>query len=313
MVRFSIIITNYNGLSFIKDCLDSLENQIFKDFEVIFVDNNSIDNSVNFVKEHYSNVIFILNSINRGYGGGCNDGAKASKGDYLFFLNTDTTLLPDCLLNLDEGIHLFPDYGMYAPKMIYPNGKINSTGLCISLSGAAWDRGLGEKDIGQYDKPDEIFGPCGGAAVFKREPFLEINGFDESFFLFMEDVDIIIRMQSAGWKCRFLPHSTVVHHHGGITGVGSDFSVYYGNRNIIWNTFKNYPDYLILLAFFFIFVRNLGSILYYGIKGRGRVVLRAKWDAIKGLPPIIRRKYSEKKRFNSFSWMKYMKIIAYRL
>lgn len=84
MVRFSIIITNYNGLSFIKDCLDSLENQIFKDFEVIFVDNNSIDNSVNFVKEHYSNVIFILNSINRGYGGGCNDGAKASKGDYLF-------------------------------------------------------------------------------------------------------------------------------------------------------------------------------------------------------------------------------------
>lgn len=94
--------------------------------------------------------------------------------EIIFFLNTDTTLLPDCLLNLDEGIHLFPDYGMYAPKMIYPNGKINSTGLCISLSGAAWDRGLGEKDIGQYDKPDEIFGPCGGAAVFKREPFWKL-------------------------------------------------------------------------------------------------------------------------------------------
>lgn len=290
MVRFSIIIPNYNGISYLRPCIDSIQAQGYQDVEVILVDNASQDESVEFVRQWYPSVHVVSNSHNRGYAGGCNDGAREATGDFLLFLNTDTVLTSTFLLQLLAAIDTYPTYGMFAPKMVYPDGRINSTGICVSLSGAAWDRGMGEKDTGQYDTSEDVLGPCGGAALFRREAFFDAGGFDDDFFLYMEDVDLVLRAQLAGWKCRYVPDAVVFHHHGGTAGVGSDVAVYYGNRNILWYPLKIYPVWLLILALPWIIGRTIGVVGYYAIHGKGQVALRAKWDGMKGVFRMIRKR-----------------------
>lgn len=290
MVRFSIIIPNYNGTLYLGPCIDSIHAQDCQDYEIILVDNASHDESVLFIKNSYPDVILVLNIQNRGYAGGCNDGVRIASGEFFLFLNTDTVLEKEFLTKMNDAIDRYPQYGMYAPKMVYPDGRINSTGICISLSGAAWDRGMGEEDNGQYDFSEEILGPCGGAAVFRREAFLDAGGFDDDFFLFMEDVDLVVRAQLAGWRCRYIPEAVVNHHHGGTTGVGSDVSIYYGNRNILWYPLKDYPFWLLIFALPWIIGRTIGVVGYYALKGKGRIALKAKWDGILGIYQMIKKR-----------------------
>ena len=290
MVTFSIIIPNYNGITFLGPCIDSILAQEFQDFEIILIDNASKDRSVSFVRVTYPDVQIIMNHQNRGYAGGCNDGARAAKGDLFLFLNTDTTLHSLFLKKLHEGITQYPDYGMYAPKMVYPDGRINSTGICFSLSGAAWDRGMGEKDTGQYNQSEDILGPCGGAALFRREAFSDAGGFDDDFFLYMEDVDLVFRAQCAGWKCRYIPEAVVFHHHGGTAGVDSDITIYYGNRNILWYPIKDFPLWFLLLSMPWIIGRTIGIIVYYTFHGKGKIAIQSKWDALIGLLLMVKKR-----------------------
>jgi len=291
MVRFSIIIPNYNGISYLGPCIDSILAQVFQDYEIILVDNASQDESVSLIRNSYPDVILVEHAENRGYAGGCNDGVRIANGDFFLFLNTDTVLSKEFLIRMSDAIDRYPQYGMYSPKIVCPDGRINSTGICISLSGAAWDRGMGEADQGQYDHSEDILGPCGGAALFKREAFFDAGGFDDDFFLFMEDVDLVIRTQLAGWKCRYIPEAVVYHHHGGTTGVGSDISIYYGNRNILWYPVKDFPFWLLIFATPWIIGRTIGVVGYYTLKGKGRIALKAKWDGFFGLLKIIRERY----------------------
>jgi GT2 family glycosyltransferase len=176
--------------------------------------------------------------------------------------------------------------------MILPDGRINSTGICISRSGAAWDRGMFQKDTGQFDEPGEVFGPCGGAALYRKKMFEDIGLFDEDFFLYMEDVDIAFRGRLAGWTCRYIPSARVVHQQGGTAGYGSDLSVYYGNRNLLWYVAKDFPDGLLLKYLPWIVGRNLAVLLYYGTRGQGMVALRAKVDGIAGIGRMVRKRCS---------------------
>jgi hypothetical protein len=189
-------------------------------------------------------------------------------------------------MNGDESV------GMCAPKMLFPDGRINSTGICISRSGAAWDRGMFEEDRSQYDTPEGIIGPCAGAALYRKTMLQEIGLFDEDFFLYMEDVDLAFRACLAGWKCSFVPEAIVYHYHGGTAGFMSDLSVYFGNRNILWWPVKNYPLLILLVSFPWIIARTIVVIPYYTFKGKGKVILKAKIDGIAGIPRMWRkRKY----------------------
>lgn len=302
----SIIITNYNGEKFLSKCLRAIFDQTYKNFEVILVDNNSSDGSISLVRKEFPDVIIIRNLVNRGYAGGCNDGARKSRGDFLLFLNTDTIAEPDFLEILNKSSELYPNYGMYASKMIYPDGRINSTGICISLSGAAWDRGMGEKNLGQYNQIEEIFGPCGGAALYRRDIFEKLGGYDEDFFLYMEDVDLACRIQLSGFRCLYLPDAKIYHYHGGTAGVESDITIYYGNRNIIWYPIKDFPFVLLLISLFWMSGRTVGTLFYYSYKGRGKIAYKSKKDALLGILMILRKRRNQKipiipsKRFSKF-------------
>jgi len=292
----SVIIVNFNGKRFLQDCLSSLFRQTHSPFEVILVDNASHDGSVEFVRDHFPQVRILVEKVNLGFAGGSNAGIREAHGEFILTLNNDTITDPCFIENLVRPMTSDSHLGMCASKMVFPNGRINSTGICISRSGAAWDRGGGEPDDGQYEEEDEVLGPCAGAALYRRTMLDEIGFFDEDFFLFMEDVDLAFRARLAGWKCMYVPTARVVHVHGGTAGYMSEISVYYGNRNLIWYVIKNFPSMTLLFSLPWIIGRNCGVIPYYVLSGKGFTIIRAKSDALKGLPHMIRKRRSVQKK-----------------
>jgi hypothetical protein len=286
----SVVIVNFNGLRFLESCLSSLTAQLYKNFEIIFVDNNSSDGSADYVREHYPSVTLIETGKNLGFAGGTNAGIRAARGDCILTLNNDTITDPHFIENLVRPMATDPRLGMCASKMLFPDGRINSTGICISRSGAAWDRGIFEQDSGQYETEEEVFGPCAGAALYRRAMLDETGLFDEDFFIFMEDVDLAFRARLAGWKCMYVPTARVTHFMSGTIGKDSDNSVYYGNRNLLWNVIKNFPKRTLMICLPWIIGRSCADIPYYILKGKGRVILKAKVSAIAGIFRMMRKR-----------------------
>jgi GT2 family glycosyltransferase len=291
----SIIIVNFNGLRFLEPCLTSVTRQSYKKFEIIFVDNGSSDGSAGFIREHYPSAKIVETGKNLGFAGGTNAGIRLAQGEWILTLNNDTIVDPHFLEEIQKPFLQDPRTGMCGCKLVLPDGRINSTAICLSRSGAAWDRGMGEIDTGQYDTPDEIFGPCAGAALFRRSMLDEIGLFDEDFFLFMEDVDLAFRARLSGWKCRYVPTARVVHIHGGTAGFKSDISIYYGNRNLVWYVVKNYPVRTLLLSSPWIIGRNCADIPYYFLKGQGLTIIRVKIDILKGIVTMMKKRRKIKK------------------
>jgi len=296
----SIIIVNFNGSHFLDACLSSLKVQTDQDFETIIVDNASTDGSIENIRNSYQWVKLIENKENRGFAGGVNEGIMASNGEYILTLNNDTILDPFFVDELKKAMVNDPSLGMCASKMLFPDGRINSTGICISRSGAAWDRGMFEEDLGQYDEDTEIFGPCAGAALYSRKMLDEIGFFDEDFFLYMEDVDLAFRARLAGWNCVFVPSARVIHIHGGTAGFKSDISTYYGSRNLLWYVLKNYPVHTFLLYLPWLLVRNLADIPYYAKQGMLFTILQAKRDMVLGIGKNIKKRQTIQKTVNNW-------------
>jgi hypothetical protein len=289
MELISVIVLNYNGKGFLDGCLSSLASQTYSDFEVIVVDNGSRDGSPEYIEENYPWVRLAKNDENLGFAGGTNVGIRAAKGEFVITLNNDSRADSRFIEELIKPM-ADPEVGVCAAKMLFPDGRINSAGICISRSGAAWDRGMFEPDRGQYEFVEEVFGACAGAALYRREMLDEIGLFDEDFFLYLEDVDLAFRARLAGWKCLYVPGARVIHHHGGTAGVGSDLAVYYGNRNIVWYPIKDFPFRLLITSLPFIVARNLAVIPYYALRGQGGVILKSKLDALKGVVKMMEKR-----------------------
>jgi GT2 family glycosyltransferase len=213
----SVVIVNYNGLKFLEKCLAAALGQTYPAFEVLLVDNGSSDGSVSFVRERFPAVKVIETGRNLGFAAGNNAGIRAAKGDLIATLNNDTEVTPGWLTALVRPMVADPSVGMCASKMLLMRepGVIDSTGIEISRSGACWDRGMFEPDDGRYGIADEIFGPCAGAALYRKKMLDEVGLFDEDFFTYMEDVDLAFRGNLAGWKCMYAPAAIVYHYHGG--------------------------------------------------------------------------------------------------
>ncbi|MGB7993069.1 glycosyltransferase family 2 protein, partial [Methanoregula sp.] len=254
----SVVVVNFNGKKFLDDCLSSLARQTFRDFETILVDNGSSDGSAGYVREHYPFVMLVETGKNLGFAGGTNAGIHAAQGEFIFTLNNDTVADPHMLEEIVKPMQADLTVGMCGTKMVLPDGRIDSTGMCLSRSGAAWGRGIYESDNGHYDTAEEIFGPCAGAALYRRSMLDQIGLFDEDFFAYHEDIDLAFRGRLAGWTCRYVPTARVVHVHGGTAEFGSDISVYYGNRNLGWYVVKNFPSRTLIMSIPWNIGRNCG-------------------------------------------------------
>lgn len=210
--RVSIIIVNYNSGDDLSGCLHSLFESDQASAEIIVVDNASTDGSFETNRNSFPQVLWISNSKNLGFGAACNLAAEYGRGEYLAFLNPDTRVTPGWLDALIAVLDANPNAGLVTPKILLLDspGRINTCGNDVHISGLTLCRGLGtsQNDFNQLEAVDAV---SGAAFVIRKELFELLKGFDESYFLYMEDTDLSWRARLNGWQILFVPQSVVFH------------------------------------------------------------------------------------------------------
>lgn len=241
----TVIIPNWNGAAFLPTCLDALKQQTFRDFQVLVVDNASTDGSVELVRVRYPGVKVIRLSKNVFFSGAVNEGIRQSRSPLLALLNNDTEAEPQWLGELVAALERNPQAGVAASKMLLFDRRevLNSAGDFYGRNGIPGNRGVWERDEGQYDSQTQAFGACAGAALYRRSMLEDIGLFDEDFVGYCEDVDLSFRAQLAGYQCVFAPRARV-YHRLSATGGGTKAS-YLCGRNFINVIVKNMPRSLI--------------------------------------------------------------------
>lgn len=243
----SIIILNHNGKRFLENCLPSVLQTKYDNFEVIVVDNASIDGSLELLKffSSHHRIQVIENKVNTGYAGGNNKGISLARGDYVVFLNNDTVVESEWLLELVKTMESDISIGAAQSKLLLLDspGYLDCAGNFLNLYGDTFARGLGEEDVDKY-KSGDIFSCKGASMIVRRCVLDEIGIFDSDYFAYYEDTDLCWRMQLAGYNIVFVP-SSVVHHKGSgsIPTVGPSsvfFRIYLMKRNRIALLLKNY-------------------------------------------------------------------------
>ena len=289
----SVIVPNWNGINFVGMCLDSLAQLHFENFEVIVVDNGSTDGSRELIEEKYPWVRLRKLPHNMGFAIACNKGIKTSNAKYVVLLNNDIEVTTDWLTELYEGMERHPECGMGTTKMMFLDNRdiFYNTGDLFHSWSAGGGRGQGEKDIGQYDLENYIFGACAGAGIYRKELFNQIGLFDEDFFIFAEDVDLNMRSQLQGFQAVYLPKSKVYHIGTATVGLYSDRYVYLCKRNDIWVFVKNYSLKMYFKYFRSIWKHQFADIKYFTYRGQGHVLFKSKWDALKLLPKMLFRRF----------------------
>ena len=139
---------------------------------------------------------------------------------------------------------------------------------------------------------EEVFGPSGAAALYRRSWLVRLGGFDESFFCYFEDVDLNLRLQVAGGRCLYVPSARIRHVGGASTGGLSAFTIYHSQRNLVWTFVKSTPPHIFWRYLPMHLLLNVGSIVSYGVRGHTKTLLRAKRDALRGLPAMVRARRS---------------------
>lgn len=287
----SVVIPNYNGEKYIKKCLDSLMVQSLKPDEIIVVDNNSTDGSLELLNNDFRDKVCIIAlEKNTGFSVAVNKGIKASKGEFVVLLNNDTELDKDWLKELHSVIQKDNKIFSCCSKMIrYDNRNIiDDAGDEYSILGWSFKRGDG-KSIKYYQDTEEVFSSCAGAAIYRKTILDEIGYFDEKFFAYLEDIDISYRARSFGYK-NYYAHKAKVYHIGSATSGSrhNSFKVRLAARNNIFLIYKNMPIIQFIINIPFILLGILIKSIYFTLKGLGKSYILGLKDGIVGIKNIDR-------------------------
>jgi GT2 family glycosyltransferase len=263
-----IIIPNFNGLQHLDVCLNSLRYQTYNNYKVFFVDNGSSDNSIEYVKENFPEVVIIPLDKNYGFAYATNAGIKKALElnmfQYILFLNNDMECDSHFLENLVLGF-TNNDVGCVSPKILnyYNRDVIDTTGDYLDLYSYPYKRGFGDKDTGQYDKKGFIFGACGGSALYKTDVFNKIGLLDNTFFAYYEDIDLNYRMQLAGFKCYYEPDSFCYHKCGATIKNTHSKKFFLMERNLTILQVKNYHMKLLFKYVIISILKRLWNFLRF--------------------------------------------------
>ena len=241
----SIILVNLNGAKHLTTCLDSLKQLDYPQdkVQVVLVDNNSKDNSLDLLKKKYAEVKLIQNEDNLGFAKAVNQGVEAAEGEYVALLNNDMKVDKKWLIELVKPILQEPDLVCTGSKVMDWKGKkIDFVLGMMNFEGRGFQIDF-EKVLrkGEYNKPKDMLFVNGGSMLVDREVFLKVDGFDEDYFAFYEDVDFGWRLWIAGYRVRFIPTSIAYHkHHGTSSAFGQEKLQLLYERNALFSVYKNY-------------------------------------------------------------------------
>ncbi len=250
----TISIVNLNGQNYLKDCLESIKNLNYSQdkIEVIVVDNGSSDGSIEFLKVNYSEVKIIKNRKNLGFAYANNQAAEIASGEYIAFLNNDTKVDENWLIELLRPIYMNDEIVASGSKVLSMDGKsLDYVGGMINFEGKGFqiDYGVSIEDDEHHVSKYMPF-VNGGAMMVQKAVFLGSGGFDEDFFAYYEDVDFGWRLWVLGYMVIFAPDSIVYHHHHGTSKIFSEDKLrFLKERNSLYSVFKNYDEKNLARAF----------------------------------------------------------------
>ena len=290
---FSVLIPNYNGFRYLPDLFAGLNSQSFADYEVIFADDASTDDSLKWVQENVPQAHILAGRQNKGFVASDNLGARAARGRFIVLLNNDTQPAPEFLAELAKTICSHPRAGIIAAKLLLfdERDRIHTAGDMMGRNGIPRNRGVWAIDSGQFDNSEQVFGGCGGAMAVRRELWEALDGFDEEFWMYIEDVDFSFRAQLLGWQAAFAPAARIYHKLGG--SGGDELSSFYVGRNTIWTLAKNMPASLLMDHSSQILSAQLSITIdalrnYRGNAARARI--RGQFAGLLGLPRVLRKR-----------------------
>jgi GT2 family glycosyltransferase len=231
--RASLIVINWNGAAFLDACLQALLPQAQAGDEIIVVDNDSTDDSVQLVQAHFSGVQVLCNERNRGYAGGANTGLRAAQGDTLVLLNPDVKVHAGCLAALKEALGE-KKVGVVGCKLYYPGGDViqHAGGIITFPQATADHHGYRQRDNGQWEQERQVDYVTGAALALQRDVLDEVGFFDEGFYpAYYEEADYCFRARQAGYEVHYAPQAVATHHEHAALGEESYHYLRYFHRN----------------------------------------------------------------------------------
>jgi hypothetical protein len=304
----TVIIPHLRHRPMLDTCLDALRKTTFTDFTVIVVDNGGEDSDLAGLESCYPGVSVLRLPANAGYAGGCNAALKLANSPYVVFLNDDTVVEPEWLGHLIEAAERDPAVGALQPKILSlperrkgervfdyagaAGGLIDRLGYPYCLGRSFGRR---EEDRGQYDHSQEIFWASGVALFARRELVERLGGFEESFFMHMEEIDLCWRMLLSGFKVRSVPQSVAWHEGGASLRDGSPLKVYYNHRNALLTLLRNRSAAPLIALLPLRLALEAAAMLFYlaggsGGAARAAQVGRAFIDVLQMLPKTLRQR-----------------------
>ena len=289
----SVIIPHWNAVHHLPTCLDSLRSQTYPRVETIVADNGSTDGSLELLARDYAWVRVLPLGENRGFAGACNAGMRAARGEIVVLLNNDTEADPHWLEEVVAAFQRHPKAGLVASKMLLFDRRdtFHTAGDFYRLDGIPGNRGVWQRDVGQYNREEYVFSACGGSAAYRKSVLEQIGLLDEDFFFSCEDVDLAWRAQLTGYRCVYAPRA-VVYHKLSATGGGATASFYDG-RNFIYLLAKDYPGDLWRVHWRAILRAQL-RITVEALRARrgeaARARLRGQLAGLLGVPKMLRKR-----------------------
>lgn len=300
-----VVIPNFNGADRLAASINSVLNQSFTDFDLIVVDNGSLDDSRTIIESYVakdSRVRAIFQDKNYGYTGGVNPGMELAikeRAEFVAPFNNDAIAHKDWLKHLYNHLKNHPDVGIATCKLLHADGKtIDSTADLYTSWGLPYPRGRDELATNAYDTDVTIFGASGGASMYRTQMLKKIGTFDQDFFAYYEDIDLSFRAQLAGWKVNFVPASIVYHEQGKTSEtMRSGFTTYQYMKNLPMIIVKDVPGKLLIkvvprfwLAYTMFFANAF-------LKGKGLSALKGFLKGLWLLPQkVIQRREIQRKR-----------------
>jgi GT2 family glycosyltransferase len=292
-VTVALLIVNWNGAGLLKRCLEAVRRQSHPPDRIIVVDNASDDDSLAQASQVLTGVQLIRNPRNIGFAAANNIAAAAAKDcDAFALLNPDAFPDRNWLSALVWSAERHSSFAAFASqiRLAHQPALLDGAGDTYHAAGRAWRNGH-RAAVETWPAEDmEVFAPCAAAALYRRTAWEEAGGFDERYFCYFEDVDLGFRLRLKGHRTLYVHSAIVDHVSSGVGGYRSDFATYHGERNMVWTFFKNMPAPLLWRYLPQHIALNLASLVYYPLRGQGKVVWKAKLDALRGLPEVLRQR-----------------------
>jgi GT2 family glycosyltransferase len=297
VTRVAVVIVNYNSGAYLGHCLDALERQSVIPHRAIIVDNASDDADCNLLQGRPAWMQLLPLQSNTGFARANNIAVSHLRGyDYLALLNPDTVPAPDWLEQLLAGAARHGATDCFGSCMLGydDDAPADGTADVYHVSGLYWRRDHGRSVDAINTLEAEIFSPCAAAALYHFKSFTDVGGFDEDYFCYSEDIDLGFRLRARGCRAWYIPAAVVRHAGSATTGKHSAFTIYHGHRNLVWTFFKNMPGTRLWRYLPQHLWLNLVSIVVFTMRGHAGTILRAKRDALLGLPRALSKRKLER-------------------